>query len=409
MGRKALILVEGDRGNGPRHIQAAKRLGFHPITLATDPAQYKYLVAENVDAVRADTGNIDALISECYRLRLMYEIAGITGFVSDDVSLSAIVGKLSRHFGLAGPNPASVERCRDKFAQRKLLEEAGVSVPAYHRAANAKEVESFATHIGLPVVVKPVQGSGSMGVRLCSNVEELAAHSASLLGRKNIRPDSQGILVEEFVQGPHYGIDILGYEVIAIAALDFGVQPYFICRECTYPAVLNDDERASVDEISLSCLRTLGLGWGPTNIELRWTKRGPVVIGVSPHLPSSPAPELVWLAYGVDLIAEHIKLVTGVQKRLRRSPTDTAAARFLVPDRDGNLDWTDGDDRSAEGVAEVEWYIPPKTPIVRKGDYRDRIGHVIAVSTNRAQTQTMLQRAADSINWSITPSANLGE
>ncbi|MER8764330.1 hypothetical protein [Mesorhizobium sp. M0968] len=408
MGRKALILIEGHRGNGPLHIQAAQRLGLHPITLAVNPAQYEYLGAESVDAIPIDTSNIDALIRECYRLRITYDIAGITGFAGDDVSVSATVGKLCRHFGLPGPNPASIEQCCDKFAQRQLLSEAGVSVPAYHMAANAMEVESFANDIGLPVVVK---GSGSTGARLCRNLKDLAEHTASLLGVNHMARSSPRILVEELTQGPHYSINMMGNEVIGIAALYFSRPLDLICRECTYPAMLSEDEHDSIANVSLNCLRALGLGWGPTNIELRLTKRGPVVIGVSPHLPASPAPELVQLVYRVDLVTEHIKLVTGAQRSLRRSPTNTAAARFLVPDLDGTLDWIDGDSRAAavSGIAEVEFYIEPKTRVPKKGGHRECIGHVIAVSSNHAQTQTTLQRAADLIHWSITPHSDLGE
>ncbi|MER8814120.1 ATP-grasp domain-containing protein [Mesorhizobium sp. M0965] len=408
MRRKALILVEGHRGNGPLHIQAARRLGLHPITLAVDPAQYEYLGAESVDAIPIDTGNIDALIRECYRLRITYDIAGITAFAGDDVSVSATVGKLCRHFGLPGPNPVSIEQCCDKFVQRQLLSEAGVSVPAYHMAANAMEVERFANALGVPVVVK---GSGSTGAKLCRNVDDLAAHSAILWSINHITRSSRRILVEEFTQGSHFSINMMGNEVIGIAALDFCQAPDLICRECTYPAVLTENEHDSIADVSLNCLRALGLGWGPTTIELGLTKRGPVVIGVSPHLPGSPAPELVQLVYGVDLVTEHIKLVTGAQRSLRRSPTNTAAARFLVPDLDGTLDWIDGDSRAAavSGIAEVELYIEPKTRVPRKGGHRECIGHVIAVSSNHAQTQTTLQRAADLIHWSITPHSDLGE
>ncbi|MER9902517.1 hypothetical protein [Mesorhizobium sp. M0130] len=408
MGRKALILIEGHRGNGPLHIQAAQRLGLHPITLAVDPAQYEYLGAESVDAIPIDTSNINALIRECYRLRITYDIAGITGFAGDDVSVSATVGKLCRHFGLPGPNPASIEQCCDKFAQRQLLSEAGVSVPAYHMAANAMEVESFANDIGLPVVVK---GSGSTGARLCKNLKDLAEHTARLLSVDHMARSSPRILVEELTQGANYSINMIGNELIGIAALYFCRPPDLICRECIYPAMLTDDEHDSIANVSLNCLAALGLGWGPTNIELRLTKRGPVVIGVSPHLPASPAPELVQLVYGVDLVTEHIKLVTGAQRCLRRSPTTTAAARFLVPDLDGTLDWIDGDSRAAalSGIAEVELYIEPKTRVPRKGGHRECIGHVIAVSSNHAQAQTTLQRAADLIHWSITPHSDLGE
>ncbi|TIP78530.1 MAG: hypothetical protein E5X63_37235, partial [Mesorhizobium sp.] len=61
------------------------------------------------------------------------------------------------------------------------------------------------------------------------------------------------------------------------------------------------------------------------------------------------------------------------------------------------------------GVAEVKFYVEPKTPIVRKGDLRDWIGYVIAASPSRAQTEAILQRAVDLIDWSITPFATPGE
>lgn len=404
---KMIIIVEG-ASNFILFLRAAQRLGLTPIILSADPDQYDYADAEMFEAIRVDTDNLDALIHECSRLRAAYHITGIT---SATESCYAIAAKLCRYFGLPGPNPESIERCLDKFAQRQLLAGAGVPIPAYRLAVNATEVESSAAEIGLPVILKPTVGSGSTGVRLCRNADELVEHTAYLLGGKHLWKSSPRILVEEFAQGPHYCIDLMGNEVIGIAVLDFGPPPHFVYRECIYPAVLTDDEHDRIADVSLSCLRALGLGWGPTNIELRWTKRGPVVIEVNPRLAGSPAPELVELAYGVDLVIEHIKLVIGDEWNLRRSHSETAAVRFLVPDRDGVLDWIDGDKRAAAvpGVAEVKLCVEPRKPIVRKEDYRDRIGYVIAASPSRAQTEATLQRAVDLIEWSITPFSTLGE
>ncbi|RWO44174.1 acetyl-CoA carboxylase biotin carboxylase subunit family protein [Mesorhizobium sp.] len=412
MASRAFILVEGNsRGNGLRYLQAARRLGLHPITLSTDPAQYDYLAAEGSEAIRVDTDNVDALIRECSQLRATHGIAGISGFARVDETVYATVGKLCRHFNLPGPNPASVERCSDKFTQRQLLAEAGVPMPAYRLAANGTDVESSAAEIGLPVIVKPAVGSGSCGVRLCRNVDELAEHTAYLLSGQHIWRSSPRILVEEFAQGPYYCAEIMGNEVMGITAADFGPPPHFVFREWTCPARLTDDEHERIADVSLSCLRALGLGWGPTCIEFRWTNRGPVVIEVNPRLGGTPDPQLVQLAYGVDLITEHVKLVIGEKWDLRRRHSHAAAARLLIADRDGTLDWVEGDSRAAAvpGVVEVKLYVEPKTPIVRKGDYRDWIGHVIAASPSLAQTEAILQCAVNLINWSITPFSALGE
>jgi len=410
MAKRALILIQGSKGNGPLYVRAAQRLGLHPITLATDPAQYDYLAAEGSEAIRVDTNDLEALIRECSRLRVTYDIVGITGFASPRESVFVTVGKLCRHFDLPGPDPASVEHCCDKFVQRQLLAQAGVPMPAYRLAANARDVESAAAEIGLPVIVKPAVGCGSSGVRLCHTADEVADHATYLLGGTHVWQSAPRILVEEFAQGSYYGANIMGNEVIAVGTGVFGPPPHFVFCEYLFPAPLTDDEHARIVDVSLSCLQALGLGWGATNIEFRWTRRGPVVIEVNPRLASGES-ELVQLAYGIDLINEHIKLVIGDECDLRARHSRTAAARFLVPDRDGVLDRIEGTSRAAAvpGVVDVRFYVAPNTPIVRKGDDRDWIGHVIAASTSPAQTKAILQRAVDLISWPITPFPALDE
>ena len=411
MARTTLVLIEGHRSIGLQYVNAARRLSLYPITLSADPTQYDYLAAAGVEAIRVDTGNFDALVHECYRLRKSYDIAGITGFSCFDESVPTTVAKLCRHFDLPGPNPASSEFCYDKSTQRQILADAGVPVPAYRLAENAIDVKRSASEIGLPVIVKPTVGSGSRGVRLCHNAAEIVEHTSYLLGEKQKWQSSPKILVEEFAKGPHYSAEIMGSEVIGVAAADFGSPPYFVCREYTYPAALADEEHRRIVDVSLSCLQALGLGWGPTNIDLRWTRRGPVVIEVNPRLAGGASPRLIHAASGIDLIAEHINLVIGHEWNLRERHSKIAAARILLPDRDGILDRIDGDGRAAAvpGVAEVKLHVAPKTPIKRKGDFRDPIGYVIAASPDLTQTQAILQRAVDLIDWSITPLPPVGE
>ncbi|RUW54425.1 ATP-grasp domain-containing protein [Mesorhizobium sp. M1A.F.Ca.ET.072.01.1.1] len=403
MARRALILVETkSKGLGPLYVKAAQHLGLHPILLSADPGQYDYLATESAEAIGVDSNDLNALISECSKLCATHDIAGITA--AGDL-FYATIGKLCRHFNLPGPNPASVERCCDKFTQRKLLAEAGVPTPAYRLATDAKEVQSFAAEIGLPVIVKPAVGTGSRGVRLCRSLEELVDHTKYLLSGEHVWRSAPRILVEEFAQGPYYCAELIGDKVVEIAAGDSGSPPYFVFRKTIVPAPLSDGDHHHMTDVSLSCLRALGLGWGPTCIEFRWTNRGPVVIEVNPRLGGVPDPQLFQLAYGVDIVTEHIKLAIGEECDLRRKHSHAAAARYLVADRDGILERIDGDRLAAAvpGVAEVEWYIKPNAPIVRKGDLRDIIGYVIAASPSHAQTEAILQRAVDLIDLSITP------
>lgn len=411
MPRRAFILLEGHRANGLLYVQAAQRLGLHPIVLASDPTQYDYLAAQSIETIRVNTNNFDALIHACSRLRATYDIAGIVGFGGLHESRHVTVAKLCRHFALPGPDPSSIERCADKFTQRQSLTQAGVSVPAYRLALNAMEVESSAAQIGLPVILKPAEGSGSSGVRLCRDMTELAAHTTYLLGGTYEWRSSPKLLVEEFAQGPFYDVATMGNSVVAIGAADFDGPPNFVPCQSRFPAQLTNVEHERITDVSMSCLRALGLGWGPANIELRWTNRGPVVIEVNARLPGWTTPRLIQLANGVDIINEHIKLFTGDGCDLRTKHSHVAVAGFLVPDRDGILARIEGASRAAAvpGVVEVRFYVEPGTPIIRKGDYLNIIGHVIAAAPDYAKTKAILQRAIDLIGWEIVPIRQSGE
>ncbi|RWX59979.1 hypothetical protein EOA24_34375, partial [Mesorhizobium sp. M2A.F.Ca.ET.039.01.1.1] len=236
-------------------------------------------------------------------------------------------------------------------------------------------------------------------------------HTTYLLGGQHIWQSPPRILVEEFAQGPFYEATTMGNAVIADGTAEFDRPPYFVPCESMFPAPLIDEEHKRIADVSLNCLQALSLGWGPANIEFRWTKRGPVVIEVNARLPGWTTPRLIQLAYGVDVINEHIKLVIGDECDLRATHSHTSAARFLIPDRDGILDRIEGASRVAAvpGVAEVKLYVEPKTPIVRKGDLRCMIGYVIAASPTHDRTEAILQRAVDLIDWSITPFSTNGE
>lgn len=129
------------------------------------------------------------------------------------------------------------------------------------------------------------------------------------------------------------------------------------------------------------------------------------MIEVNPRLAGTPGPQLIELAYGVDLVREHVEVAIGSESNIRRKRSHVAAARFLNPARDGILDSIRGFNWAIAipGVIEVKLYNAPMCAIVRKGDVSDLIGHVVAASLSYAETRAILQRAVNAISWSITP------
>ena len=78
--------------------------------------------------------------------------------------------------GLPGQDVASAVAFRDKFAMKEILAGAGVPVAPYAAVSSVADLLAFVEKHGLPVVVKPRRGGGSMGVEVLrerSDIDDL--------------------------------------------------------------------------------------------------------------------------------------------------------------------------------------------------------------------------------------------
>lgn len=395
-----LAFVESNTsGTGRLFAQAAAQKGFRPILLSDNPARYSYVSQDGLDTLEVDTRDEWTLLDVCRRLAPGAGLAGVTSSSEYFVSTAA---SIAHRLGLAGPSPVAVRACRDKFKQRRRLERAGVPMPAFCRATSIKTAVHAAQELGFPVIVKPVSGSGSVGVKLCLDPEEVSAHAAQLLNqRQNERgaPVARRILVESVASGPEYSVETFGLEVIGITQKHLGALPDFVEIGHDHPAQLSPTTAKQIESIAQQSLVALGLGWGPAHIELRLTESGPQIIEVNPRLAGGYIPELVRLSCGIDLISETIALVVGAQPQLSRSCHEHTSIRFILSPGDGTLIGVEGLDhaQSVPGIVDVKLYSQPGVEIRRHGDFRDRVGHVIA----RGSTHEEAVHAADTAHRAV--------
>lgn len=97
---------------------------------------------------------------------------------------------------------------RDKFATAALLSRAGLPVPKHHYATTAEEAVGRAALLGYPVVVKPSDKDGGVGVfaGLRNDAQVIAAfNSAWAISKK--------ILVEKHFEGNDYRLQVLNGKV----------------------------------------------------------------------------------------------------------------------------------------------------------------------------------------------------
>lgn len=113
----------------------------------------------------------------------------------------------------------SAKLARNKFLASALLRQSGIPVPSHQRVVDVSEALRAAAELGYPVVVKPADLDGGVGVEagLCSEEEVRQAFEAAT-------QHSSHILVEKHVEGRDYRLTVFQGEVIwAIERVPAGV------------------------------------------------------------------------------------------------------------------------------------------------------------------------------------------
>jgi len=108
----------------------------------------------------------------------------------------------------------AVDTCQDKALTNQLLRVVGVPVPDGETVGSADAAWEAAQELGLPVVIKPLDGHQGKGVSvdLRSEAEVRAAYA--------IAAGYGAVLVEQFIRGDDYRLLVVGGKLVAAARRD---------------------------------------------------------------------------------------------------------------------------------------------------------------------------------------------
>ncbi|MEU7650202.1 ATP-grasp domain-containing protein [Streptomyces huasconensis] len=390
------FLESNTTGTGRQFCAVARARGLRPVLLARDAARYPYVAEDGVDTLIVDTADLGAVVDACARLADAEGLAGITSSSEYFVATAALA---AAKLGLPGPDGEAIARCRSKDAQRAALHAAGVPVPAFHATGQVGDAVRAAEEMGGPVVLKPVSGSGSVGVKLCLTRDEVRRWAVELLSRltdERGAPTAGRILVEEAVMGPEFSVETFNGRVVAVVAKHLSPEPFFVETGHDLPAPVTDDVAAALGDTAERALAALGLGWGAAHTELRLTTRGPVVIEVNPRLAGGMIPAALAAATGVDLIDRLIACAAGLDPAPAAPGPGHAAIRFVPAPGAGTVTAVDGLDDAlrAPGVVYAATTAAVGRQVRITHSFQDRLGHVVAVGADAGQAAERAASAA---------------
>ncbi|MFI1799969.1 acetyl-CoA carboxylase biotin carboxylase subunit family protein [Streptomyces sp. NPDC020379] len=237
-------------------------------------------VLELVDAIVREEGPFDHVI----------------GFSEMLLDLAAT---LRERYGIPGPGVEETARFRDKSVMKERVSRAGLRVPRWAPCRTEEQMLAAAEEFGYPVIVKPVRGASSQGVREIASAGELRA----LCAERSL----DDLEIEEFVQG-----DILHVDGV----LDAEGKPLFLCTSRYISSCLDyealgaplgsvfqtDPEvRDRCEDFAVRCLDALGLRSSAFHLELFDTGEELVFLEVGARVPGADVSYVINDVHGVNL------------------------------------------------------------------------------------------------------------
>ena len=358
---KKILMLGGSHLQVPA-IKYAKDAGYHVIT-----ADY---LPDNPGHKYADEYYNMSTIDEKKVLELAekLKIDGIVSYASDPGAPAAayVAEKLS----LPGNPYDSVKILQRKDLFRGFLKENGFLVPVTSSFIDLNSAKEFAIErlkIN-PIVVKPVDSSGSKGVSKLLTIENFDKSFFDALNYSIVKI----VVVEDFIEKAIYEMDgdgfvwqgKLAFRCFGNQHNDLECNPY-VPMGISFPYIQEKSLQQKAHDIIESILTKLNMRVGGLNIEYLTDKDGNInILEIGPRSGGNLIPEVIKLSTGVDLIAYSIDGAMGKDcSDLKMVETDGFYSSYILHAK------KDGKVKCINIADEIRLKIIQQNILVKPGDY----------------------------------------
>lgn len=255
-------------------------------------------------------------------------------------TISTDLGAVTANFvanalGLPANPPESMIPASNKYAMRRALREAGISVPAFVRIRQG-ESASAAEGLEYPVIVKPTDRSGSRGV---SKIESPAGLEKALENAWSCSFEKTAI-AEEYLDGDEYSCESASFRcvhrIIAFTKKYTTGAPSFIENGHLQPSDLSAQQREKAAAEVVRALDALHITDGISHSEFKLNSRGEIkIIEIGARMGGDfIGSHLVQLSTGVDFVRAALDISLGVEPKLEKKERETAAGVRFIMSRD---------------------------------------------------------------------------
>ena len=355
-------------------IARAKKMGLY--TVGIDPCE-DATCRECVDAFEVVPGQ--DYEGHCAVIE-KYSIDAIVTAATDKPLV--MMARLAEKYGFPFYSVETAQWSTDKFQMKERFELGGVP---HAQGRTISKVED-ADGLVFPVIVKPRDNSGSRGVKLCRNKEELKVSINEAL--ENSKLDS--VLVEEFIEGPEYSIEGLHHdgksEVIQFTEKKTTEFPYNVELGHIQPANISEENQRKIRETVSKIGKALNFVNCPSHTELKINECGIFVIETSPRLGGDYITStLTPLSTGVNLEDELLKISLGETINPRPETVQYSGVRFFSFEEDSVIKHVPNSEfvKTWPHVVDFSFNLKEGDKVNRITSSLNRYGHLTLTAGNR--------------------------
>lgn len=311
---------------------------------------------------------IDSLDKESiYQYAKENNIDGI--LTTSEVGLFA-VSYVCEKMNLPGVSELAANISNNKYLMREVMKSKGLRVPAYYHINNMNDLEKIVDELTFPIVAKPTNSSGSIGVVFVKSVEELENACKTAFEKSN----NSEVILEEYIVGKEYSVETLSqngeHHIIAITEKYLNELPYFVEQRHIIPANLSDKQYREIETYVIDFLNACGINNSASHTEIKMTGMGPVIVETGARIGGGQiAADLVPLATGVSMHENIARIALGLKLNIENRIEKYAGIQFLMNENYERI------------ISKID-YLKTKKEIVRIVLHNDNNNNVKAVTTS---------------------------
>ena len=378
-------------------IHHAKNLGYCVHVLDADPNAMGFAIADKYAVINI----VDQ--DACLKYAQEHQIDGVLTAATDFGVLT--MSHIAQWMNLPGINYASAQILKNKALVRKCLFDAKADDTGYSFEIHSlSEIPNILPNIKFPIMMKPVDGSGSRGASKVERAEDFVkACEFAMSGSISLRA-----VAEPFVEGKEYGVESFvdngEIHILAVMQKDMTLPPYYAELGHAIPSGLSAALEQKVKDCVRKALVSLNVNHGSVNMDLLITKSGNVhIVDIGARMGGNLiGSHIIPMGTGIDYMGNMIR--AAVRDETSWAPVSEpkpVATKLLALTPGKVVELPDFKAIAKECDVKIEHHLHIGDTITPYRTNLDGCGYVIATAENVDEAIAKAAKAKDRIDNEI--------